>query len=132
MRASSALLCLCLLLPAPAVHAAAAGAGSRAESRQAEADVQVERVLAGDGVGAAVSRLKFLGQERRGAERLAEAALSARVRTRRDVAYALSLLAASEGEDALLRLAQDGDAAVRMSAVQGLGRLRGPRVQRRL
>ncbi len=130
VRASSALLTLCLLLPAPAVYAAAAG--SRSESRQAEADAQVERVLAGDGVGAAVSRLQFLGQQRHAAERLAEEAGSARVRTRRDVAYALSLLAASEGEDALLRLSQDADAAVRMSAVQGLGRLRGPRMQRRV
>jgi hypothetical protein len=114
------------LLLAPAPRAAPA-APPRAEARQAEAEAQVARVLAGDGVGSAVSRLQFLGQQRYASERLSEAATSARVRTRRDVAYALALLAAPEGERALLRLAGDEDAAVRMSAAQGLGRLGGAR-----
>ncbi|WP_153866128.1 MULTISPECIES: HEAT repeat domain-containing protein [Myxococcaceae] len=115
----SALVLALLFAAQPAPAAAPA-------TRQAEADAQVDRVLAGEGVGAAVSRLQFLGMQGYAAGRLADAASAPSERTRRDVAYALSLLAAPEGERALVRLARDPDGAVRMSAAQGLGRLGRP------
>lgn len=95
----------------------------RALARRAEADPQIAAILHGGNVLQAVARLHFLGEEAYAAGALEKQLDTPDLDVRRSVAQALSQLSVRQAEPSLLRLARDEDGPVRMSAVEGLGRL---------
>lgn len=116
-------LAVALVLTAPLAHAGPPST-EKAVGRRAEAQGLVDQIAAGGNVQAAVSRLKFLGQEAWASSTLADVlARSADERQRRAIVVALSLLGSSTAEKALLSTLHDDDGAIRMAAVQGLGRM---------
>lgn len=120
MTLPRSLLLSVLLLAAPAL----AGSAQKAAARAAEADALTDDILKGHNVAQAVSRLHFLGAEEQAADELAKRIRHPDVKVRREIAWALSQLASPDHESSLVTLARDDDGAVRMSAAQGLGRIR--------
>lgn len=115
-RPTALLLCLVAL-------SSFAGSVEKAAARQAEADALTVDILQGRNVGGAIARVKYLGEGELVCGSLAREVRSPDPRVRRDVAMALSQLGGPEVEPLLLKLAADDDGAVRMFAVQGLGRI---------
>jgi HEAT repeat protein len=114
---------LALALTTPLAHAGPPST-QKALGRRAEAQGLVDQIASGGNAQSAVSRLKFLGQESWAASALSDLlARSADDRQRRAIVVALSLLGSSAGEKALLATLRDDDGAIRMAAVQGLGRM---------
>ncbi len=101
-----------------------AQSAEKAYARRSEATGLVEQILAGQNVQQALSRLRFSGQEQYAAKALMDQHDAVDPRVRRNVAFALADLAVPRSEPALVAMARDEDATVRMSAAQGLGRLR--------
>jgi HEAT repeat protein len=88
-------------------------------------DELVARISQGRDVQAAISKITFLDEPEYAARRLGEQLPHAvEEQSRRDLAMALSQVRSKAAEAALLSLTQDKDSAVRMSAAQGLGRLK--------
>ena len=96
----------------------------KAMGRRAEAQGLVDQITSGGNGQAAASRLKFLGQEAWASGALADAlGKSVDERQRRNIVVALSLLGSPAAERTLLSTLHDDDGAIRMAAVQGLGRM---------
>ncbi|MBK7863015.1 MAG: HEAT repeat domain-containing protein [Archangiaceae bacterium] len=117
-----------------AVTAVAGSKTAKAQAVRAEAQDLVDAILRGDGnLNGTLSRVHYLGQEGVVSLELAETVRRAGdLEQLRRIAQALGALAHPNGEGALLYLLNADDGAIRMSAVQGLGRLRsvpaGPRL----
>lgn len=93
--------------------------------RRHEAAGQVQALLAGAPVGGCVSRLRYLGEEAYAVAlitRALEEGLA--LEQLRNVAAAVALLEEKRAENLLRTFVAEADAAVRMSGVEGLGRLR--------
>ncbi|WP_199243108.1 HEAT repeat domain-containing protein [Vitiosangium sp. GDMCC 1.1324] len=129
MRTLPACLLLVLALTTPAVQAAPPSVQKRLE-RRGETRGLVEQVLGGSlPVPTAISRLRILREEEYAASLIATALPGVlEPRRLRDVTAVLAGLETRVAEPNLLRLAQHEDGAVRMYAVQGLGKLRSQRV----
>lgn len=122
MRALAfALLAAFALAPA----AADAGqAGRKRAARRVEVDQALGGILRGGGVEAAVSRIEFLGERGYAAARIEGLIGNATEDEQlRNLSRALSMLAVPDSEPALVKLARNEDAVVRMNAVAGLGRV---------
>lgn len=98
--------------------------------RRGEARAEVQKLLSGGNPQAGLSRITYLGEARyasgalmRSWPELADEAL------RRNVAFVLAGLHDPSTEAFLARLVDAPDSAVRMSAAQGLGRLKSRRVE---
>ena len=102
---------------------------ARELQNRGEARKLVAEIADGQGVLGAVARLQFLGEERYAATQLAKLIDTPDVEARRNVAQALDALAAPNAERPLSELATDEDGAVRMSAVEGLGRIHSKKVR---
>jgi HEAT repeat protein len=117
-----AFLLLTLLLPLLA-PAAPPSAVKRGERRQ-ETEAVISGLTRGSAVPAAISRLRFLGEEAYAAEEISGALRrESNERIRRNLAAVLAGLESRAAEPALGRLTIDADSAVRMYAAQGLARL---------
>ena len=129
MRTLPACLLLALALTPPAVQATPPSVQKRFE-RRSETKELVQQVLEGGlPVPTAISRLRILREEAHAAGLLIE--FLPRVlepRRLRDVTAVLAGLETRVAEPTLVDLAGHEDGAVRMYAVQGLGRLRSRRV----
>jgi HEAT repeat protein len=89
-----------------------------------ETDQVIAGLLRGGSVESAVSRIEFLGEKAYAADQIMELLdESTEDDQLRDLSQALSLLAVPDAEPALIKLAQSGDAVVRMNAAAGLGRI---------
>ncbi|RJS15416.1 HEAT repeat domain-containing protein [Corallococcus sp. H22C18031201] len=125
MRPSArSILVLLALLGASPTLGATSTAVKKAEHRM-EADEVVAQVIRGGTVAAALSRLHYLREEDYAAAEISEQ--MRRVvdeRARRNLAALLSGLGSRVGERALVQLLADADGSVRMSAAQGLARVR--------
>ncbi len=117
-----AFLLLTLLLPLLAL-ATPPSAVKRGERRQETEDV-ISGLTRGGAVPAAISRLRFLGEEAYAAEEISVALRrESNERIRRNLAAVLAGLEVRAAEPVLGRLTIDADSAVRMYAAQGLARL---------
>ncbi|MHB8877721.1 MAG: HEAT repeat domain-containing protein [Myxococcaceae bacterium] len=115
---------LALALTAPPAFSGPAST-QKALSRRAEAQNLVDQIASGGNLQAAVSRLQFLGQEAFASAALADLlGRSVDDRQRRNMVSALSLLGSPAAERTLVALLTDSDGAIRMAAVQGLGRMK--------
>ncbi len=116
------------LLLAACLCSLTAFAGWEAErhvKRRNEVEQLISQIIQGQGVQAAISRMAFLDEPDYAARRLTEAMLDAvNEQSRRDLALALAQLKARAAEPTLVRLLKDSDSSIRMSAAQGLGRLK--------
>lgn len=120
-----AAITLWIVLGALAVPALGGRGSEKAQVRREEADRLVGQILAGQGVQAAVSRLLYLGEQRYATTQIMEEMKrSDEVSFRINVAAALGGLGVKQSEPALLDLLEDRDPAVRMTALQGLGRIK--------
>jgi len=108
---------------------ASAQSTQKALARRAEAETLVKQLLAGQNMQQALSRLRYTGEESYAAKALLDHQDSADPRRRRNVAVALGALGAPRAEPALVGFVRDPDPVVRMSAAEGLGRLRTRNVQ---
>lgn len=129
MRTLPACLALVLALSTPATLAGPPSVEKRL-SRRSETGALVQQVLEGSlPVPTAISRLRMLREESFAAAGLIQG-LEATMDPRRlrDVTAVLAGLETRAAESTLVRLAEHSDGAVRMYAVQGLGRLRSSRV----
>ncbi|MCE9667923.1 HEAT repeat domain-containing protein [Myxococcus stipitatus] len=98
--------------------------------RRAESEQVVVGVIQGGPVPAAVSRLRYLGEEPYAADVIGEALRKVMDdRPRRNLVAVLAGLETRSAEPTLARLAGDEDSTVRMYAAQGLGRLKSRNVQ---
>jgi HEAT repeat protein len=129
VRTVPACLLLVLALTAPAVLAAPPSAEKRL-SRRADTDQLVNELLEGRlPVPTALSRLRILREEPYAASVLIRALEDVvEPRRLRDVTAVLAGLQVRSAESTLVQLARHSDGAVRMNAVEGLGRLRSQRV----
>lgn len=129
MRNLPACLLLVLALTTPAVLAAPPSVQKRVE-RQGESRGLVQELLNGSlPVPTATSRLRILREEAYAAGLLIDALPRVmEPRRLRDVTAVLAGLETRVAEPTLLRLSGHEDGAVRMYAVQGLGRLRTQRI----
>ncbi len=129
MRTLPACLLLVLALTPPALQAAPPSVQKRLE-RRAETQSLVKDVLAGKlAVPTAISRLRILREEAHAAAELIDALPQVlEPRRLRDVTAVLAGLETRVAEPSLVDLAGNPDGAVRMYAVQGLGKLRSRRV----
>ncbi|MCP3098633.1 HEAT repeat domain-containing protein [Myxococcus sp. K15C18031901] len=122
-------LLLAALLSSSLAVAGPAAAQKRM-GRRAESEQVVVGVIQGGPVPAAVSRLRYLGEEPYAAEVINEALRRVMdERPRRNLAAVLAGLETRAAEPTLARLAGDDDSTVRMYAAQGLGRLKSRNVQ---
>lgn len=105
--------------------------GERRAERRAEAEQALLQLQRGvGGVQSATARIRYLGEEAWASAMLTRALRqSFEDGQRRDLAQALSLLAARNAEPALLGLSADPDPILRMYALQGLARLRSRNIQ---
>ena len=118
-----------LLLVLPTLAFAMSPSAAQELGKRREATALVDGIVKGtQNVLGATSRLHFLGEERYASKELAEQLDTPDVDTRRNIAQALAALASPIADGALAKLARDEDGAVRMSAVQGLGRIHSRRV----
>lgn len=129
MRTLPACLLLVLALSTQATQAAPPSVQKR-QSRRAETGLLVQQVLEGSvPVPTAISRLRMLREESIAAAELIQGLRDVvDPRRMRDVTAVLAGLETHSAESALVKLAGHSDGAVRMYAVQGLGRLRSSRV----
>ncbi|KFA89931.1 HEAT repeat domain-containing protein [Archangium violaceum] len=129
MRTLPACLLLVIALTTPAVQAAPPSVQKRQE-RRTETRALAREVLAGRlPVPTAVSRLRILREEAYAAALIAEELPQVlEPRRLRDVTAVLAGLETRTAEPALVGLAGHEDSAVRMYAVQGLGKVRSRRV----
>jgi HEAT repeat protein len=119
---------LVLVLLAPLAFALPPSAQKRLRAR-AEVDAQLTQFFNGASVSVTVSRLRYIGEREYAVEQLSESLRKVLdERTRRNIAAVLAGLEARNAEPILLKLAADGDSAVRMYAAQGLGKVRSRRV----
>lgn len=124
MRRAAA-IALWIALGPLAVPALGGPGSEKARARREEADRLVDQVFTGQGVQAAVSRLLYLGEQGYAAAQIVDAMKRpGDDRFRRNVATALAGLGVKQSEGALLELVEDRDPAVRMTALQGLARIR--------
>jgi HEAT repeat protein len=130
VRTLPACLLLVLALSTQATQAAPPSVQKRL-SRRAETGQLVEQILEGSlPVPTALSRLRLLRDEAHAAGALIRALPDLTdPRRLRDVTAVLAGLETRSAEPALVELAGHPDGAVRMYAVQGLGRLRSHRVE---
>ncbi len=117
-----ALVFLAVLCP---IAATAGWEAERRLKRRSEVEQLVGQIASGRDVQAAISKIAFLDEPDYAARRLVER-LQGEVEdpARRDLAMALAQIKARMAEPVLIELTRDRDASVRMSAAQGLGRLR--------
>ncbi|HLM47758.1 MAG TPA: HEAT repeat domain-containing protein [Myxococcaceae bacterium] len=129
MRTLPACLLLVLVLSTQATQAAPPSAEKR-QSRRAETGQLVQQVVEGTlPVSTAISRLRTLGEEPLAASGLIRGLQEAvDPRRLRDMTAVLAGLETRAAAPALVQLTEHEDGAVRMYAVQGLGRLRSARV----
>ncbi len=111
---------------AVACGAGATQAGEKRAQRRAEADRVLAQVVAGGGgTEAAAARIAYLGEQEYATEVLSRALKTEfEDSQRRNLSFALSLLAVRSAEPTLAKLTSDDDAVVRMYAVQGLTRVK--------
>jgi len=119
------LLCAALLLTS-AGPAWATQAGEKRAQRRAEAERALDQVKSGvGGVESAAARIHYLGEEEYANDVLIRALRTAfEDSQRRNLAFALSLLAVGSAEPTLAKLTGEDDAVVRMYALQGLIRVK--------
>ena len=131
MRLPPARLLLLLSLAAPLGEADAAPPSvQKRMGRRAEADALVDQLLQGRlAVPAAISRLRMLREEDFAAQQLVEALPKLlEPRTLRDATQVLAGLESRAAEPTFVKLSRHEDGAVRMYAVQGLGKVRSQRL----
>lgn len=120
-RLSLLLLLLCSALTAQAGAPPSVG---KAMARRAEASQQVELILSGGSVNAAVSRVQFLGEEEFASRALVDAMTRVSdLRVRRGVVEALVGLRRPVAEPVLLEALGEKDPGTRVLAAQGAGRI---------
>ncbi|WP_342375139.1 HEAT repeat domain-containing protein [Myxococcus stipitatus] len=123
------ILLLVTLLLSPLALAGQGAAAKRTERRN-ESERAIQAVIQGGAVPAAVSRLRYLGEEPHAADVITDALRRVlEDRVRRNLVAVLAGLDTRAAEPALVRLAGDGDSTVRMYAAQGLARLNSRNVQ---
>jgi HEAT repeat protein len=122
-RARSILILLAALAGPAAL--AAPPSTEKAMSRRAEAQDLVDQISDGENVQASVNRLHFLGEEGYASAELGDILRkSVDPRQRQWLVLGLSLLAHPSAEPLLLSITRESDASLRMTAVQGLGRMK--------
>lgn len=113
-----------------AAHAGPAGA-ARAEGRRQETEKAVDQILAGQGVQPAVSRILYLGQQAYAAAILIKALdRGLDGRAKQNVAFAFSQLGVKAAESALVTLLAEEDSGIRMTALQGLARIKSDQARK--
>lgn len=120
-----------VLALAVACGAGATQAGEKRAQRRAEADRALAQVVAGGGgTESAAARIVYLGEQEYANQVLSRALKTAfEDSQRRNLSFALSLLAVRSAEGTLVELSSDEDAVVRMYAVQGLTRVKSRAAQ---
>jgi len=114
---------VCSAAPAPSWAGRASEA--KAESRRQETEKLVDQILSGQGVQSAVARILYLDQQPYATVTLVKALQrDPDRRAKQDIAYALSQFRVKAAEPALMILLKEEDTSVRMTALQGLARLK--------
>ncbi|MBI3183364.1 MAG: HEAT repeat domain-containing protein [Myxococcales bacterium] len=110
-----------VLLPLAGV---AGPSSEKAAQRRAEAEDLAQKIAEGANAQSLANRIKFLSEERAASAELAGVlGKSVDPAQRRNIVQALAILASPAAEQVLLSVLSDSDGAVRMYAVQGLGRM---------